>query len=107
MEDKHTPGPWRIVRSSKYTGDADDTEIMSVEAANGQTMLFTDSGYFKPMEANARLIAAAPELLGALEALVEVNDRDLKNGIVDYAKGSAIDKYWKTAKAAIKKAKGE
>jgi len=52
-------------------------------------------------------IKNAPELLQILELLVAVNDRDLKNGIVSYAKGSAIDKCWKKAKAAIAKAKGE
>ena len=68
----HTPGPWIIHRASEYTMDSEDDEkIMSIIAENGQMILFTDSGYFKPLEGNARLIAAAPELLEALKACVE------------------------------------
>lgn len=65
----HTPGPWIIHRADEYTGDAEDhSKIMSITAENGQTILFTDSGYFKPLEANAALIAAAPAMYEALKA---------------------------------------
>lgn len=65
----HTPGPWRIVRSSDYTDDPEDTQIQSIQAADGTTVYFTDSGYFKPREADARLIAEAPVMATILRDL--------------------------------------
>jgi hypothetical protein len=58
---KHTPGPWRV-------GPVDDTRV---EDANGNEVAQIDGDYNHPdtwplMEANARLIAAAPDLLAAL-----------------------------------------
>ncbi len=66
---EHSPAPWTIHRASEFTGDAADTAIMSIRAANEQTVVYTDSGYFKPKEADAALIAAAPEMLQALRAI--------------------------------------
>jgi hypothetical protein len=70
---QHTQGPWIIHRADEYTDDAGDhSKIMSITAQNGQTILYTDSGYFKPREEDARLIAAAPELLEALKQAVDL-----------------------------------
>ena len=60
MSAKHTPGPW-IADGS-----------MVVETANGDCIARIDE--FAPddvVEANARLIAAAPELLDAIHAALE------------------------------------
>lgn len=72
---KHTPGPW--VHDTRGQGKPD------VRAASGRAVACTwmvcgsapksDKGYEARCEedrANARLIAAAPELLAALEELV-------------------------------------
>ena len=73
MNDTHSPAPWRIVRGSEYTLDAEDTKILRIEAADGAIVLWTDSGYFMPREANTALIAAAPDLLAAArEALTSL-----------------------------------
>ena len=62
---KHTPGPWTVSPSSKASTL---TRVFSVDegrlvaSANGPGL--SESG---EAEANARLIAAAPELLEALE----------------------------------------
>ena len=62
MKAKHTPGPWNVSEAGSiefadgYIGEAYDF--------NGTTK--TDL----PMMANARLMAAAPEMLELLEALV-------------------------------------
>lgn len=65
MTQKHTPGPWTIVDGT--TGQYDDYLVV----AETQAIAFVvDRGNG---EANARLIAAAPEMLHALEqALVSL-----------------------------------
>ena len=63
---QHTPGPWEF---GGNFGPKDDVEIWHnadlVAMVSNQTEL-------DMLLANARLIAAAPELLEALEALVDV-----------------------------------
>ncbi len=59
-----TPGPWRYWWEEGYVG-----EITSV---NGKLVAGFDT---EPNEADARLIAAAPELLGALMML------DIRGGL--------------------------
>ena len=78
METKHTPGPWKVFNLSdaypgieavnggrRYTivvyGDAD--EYCGIRGDSPETRL-----------ANAHLIAAAPDLLEALKALVNQHD---------------------------------
>ena len=67
---EHTPGPWRIVREDQTVILSPDTSI---------AMLFRDgdveySDFKSPFddvfEANARLIAAAPDLLEALKMII-------------------------------------
>lgn len=83
MKDKHTPAPWRA------------TENGSIEHEGGilgEAYDF-DSGYLGlkaeslPMIANARLMAAAPEMFDAL--------RDLYNASV--LQGMAFDMAWQKA----------
>lgn len=67
---KHTPGPW-------VTSATDDTVVID---ATGREVAAIDGDYNDPdtwpqMEANARLIAAAPDLLLALREA-----RDALNG---------------------------
>lgn len=82
---KHTPGPWRV--------DAH----MNVMYRDGLVAFPCISGGF-PQEANARLIAAAPELLEALIGLMELESR---------GRIMPIGKEWDAARAAIAKATGE
>ena len=63
---KHTPGPWVVVgRLTKYVEARLVGRLIQEVAACGPTM--ADEGYGKQQEANARLIAAAPDLLEALQ----------------------------------------
>jgi hypothetical protein len=61
---KHTPGPWKIVPS---------WHDWIVEGPNGEEIIWQDGNYNTPTISieDARLIAAAPDLL---EALKEVYD---------------------------------
>ncbi len=61
MSAKHTPGEWVV-------GDAPDSRV-AVYAGNACIAVVGEQGY-PVIDADARLIAAAPELLEALE-LVE------------------------------------
>ena len=63
---KHTPGPWKVSLT-------DDTTVI---APDNSVIAEIDGDYNQPdlwpiMEANARLIAAAPELLEALKDCIK------------------------------------
>lgn len=66
----HTPVPW-IITKSKHGIDADKYVVSIVAPERGDRALLIHANHGKDDEAdaNARLIAAAPELLEALERL--------------------------------------
>ena len=64
----HTPGPWKVVRHPRIAHVDSETSVGS--GANGMASVAWLTGGRVGQEANARLIAAAPDLLAALEALV-------------------------------------
>lgn len=89
MSAQHTPGPWRF---STHPHDGNYMRIhCSSDPHEGDNL----RGYCG--EANARLIAAAPELLEALERLIASGD------VRDAAEKGAITQ----ARAAIAKATGK
>ena len=66
MPHSFTPGPWVVVgRLTKYVEARLVGGLIQEVAACGPTM--ADEGYGQQQEANARLIAAAPDLLEALQ----------------------------------------
>jgi hypothetical protein len=76
-QSKHTPGPWNVdgdatVYGPRFSIANDKEQIGIFEVADCK-------GYKQEREANARLIAAAPDLLLALERLVHpmADDEDL------------------------------
>ena len=95
-ESKHTPGPWEIRKSGFImapdgAGQGDDVYIAEI-------LIGPDSPEVDEAKANARLIAAAPELLAALCEIMD--DVDLGIQTVGNING-------KNARAAIAKAKGD
>ena len=62
MEAKHTPGPWRATLGRSQMSDP-GTTIYHL----GQWGVYSDADSHGDPEADARLIAAAPELLAAVE----------------------------------------
>ena len=86
-----TPGPWRYWFEEGYVGE--------ITSANGKLVAGFDT---EPNEADARLIAAAPELLGACELIVSAFDA-LKQGSAARNEPLQIN----AARAAIAKATGE
>ena len=87
-----TQGPWEVLDHP--------TETCRIRAPhNGMeigTVFCTD---LEDGAANARLIAAAPELYEALQGILEIGKRDMSN--------PKYDGYFNTAKAALAKARGE
>ena len=79
----HTKGPWKVRWKTAFCNRA------AIEPAIGEVY-----GAGDELIANAQLIAAAPELLEALEVIIE----DLEEG---------AKPRMKLARAAIAKAKGE
>jgi len=68
MIDKHTPGPWKIGRFESYEGDTGIAfRRVYFPAAEGQISEAHVRG--ENCDQNAHLIAAAPDLLAALEAM--------------------------------------
>lgn len=95
---KHTPGPWHQVGAWV---EVEDDEIPDICSCNPESI---EQGHLKwdweTAIANARLIAAAPDLLEALKAIVKsLADQD-DEGLIENAQ-QMID-----ARAAIDKATG-
>lgn len=73
-EAKHTPGPWHLeemgYNSSSYyiRGSSESGDRLTIGKG---AVAHIPRSTVNPMEANARLIAAAPELLEALKAMLE------------------------------------
>lgn len=106
MDKQHTPGPWR----------ADGAEVWATKPIRfnlttaGTPMIATackhqdaEGGF--PFEANARLIAAAPDLLEALVALTEdIADRfDMESPSTNPGIKHCIEQ----ARAALARVKGD
>jgi hypothetical protein len=89
---KHTPGPWRVKIYKPYRSEAiivnDDGEIASVDLA-----------CMPGAEEDAHLIAAAPDMLEALEAAIG-DQEDFEDGRLS---GNTVA----TIRTAIKKARGQ
>lgn len=82
----HTPGPWRVHAVAGL-----------IQEANGHSIAAYTGTSQDEADANARLIAAAPELLAALEHLLALN-----SGCAPEEE----ERGWDQARAAIAKATG-
>lgn len=99
MTSKHTPGPWswQTNQANRVSIDGPDgAEVVRAEEYAG-------SAWVEVSEDDARLIAAAPELLEALILLEHEMVESGNAGSVDYGWKPAIEK----TRAAIAKATGE
>jgi len=99
MKTKHTPAPWEVFEhswsnSGIYGGDKNSKNICNLSIYDEATEE-TQNELTKEMDANAKLIAAAPELLESLELLLET---------CEYS--DANHEEYNAAVAAIAKAKG-
>lgn len=93
-EAKHTPGPW-----TAFSDEVNDhTNVVSI--ADRTRLVLSLPGRHKS-DPDVRLIAAAPELLEALELILEALEEAVE--LFGCPDGTWVDK----AKNAITKARGE
>ena len=81
MDKTHTPGPWKVSRRFDIKQDVGPNvggRYIGTTSANSPF-----SSTVEEDEANARLIAAAPELLEALEAVVDAYNEPDKVSMID------------------------
>jgi len=102
---EHTPGPWRIGSLASYDGytgqpfrnvwaGQDEAATVVARAIRSEGAMTND------VDADATLIAAAPDLLEALEEVVK--------DALGYVERTGQSIFWlENARAAIAKAKGE
>ena len=100
---KHTEGPWTLRPLNEEIGEYEIVGPRHSDETGESEYIAVVCGGLPESEANARLIAAAPELLEALEELLSA---------VDKACGTAIPRgsfsaARKAARDAIAKATGE
>jgi hypothetical protein len=100
---KHTPGPWsyrKVPRKQEWEINTGRCPNSGHESWTGMSVVFGCDDYPKmgkiAGEANARLIAAAPDLLEACKAMIDY-----------YGSASANVEALTAARAAIAKATGE
>jgi len=103
-ESKFTPGPWGVVAGDNYMIASKYIPGKYPHRFPGDDMgpfvAFVGNRQADFGEADARLIAAAPELLACLEELVTLKDAKPH----DYEERKA--KAWRAAREAIDKARG-
>lgn len=103
MTQTHTPGPWVVARGdSVYARRGDGIPLAPIADCNtSRTVTAADRA------ANAALIAAAPELLAALRALLPVIDKawEYDGDVFGMLHNAAVDAD-AAARAAIAKAEG-
>lgn len=107
----HTPGPWRLHANEIVGAEGTPNAWVVAKMAYGAVSQAPVFSWLNPdhyhahevTQANARLIAAAPDLLEALKTLCDAN---IPDGFTPIA-GDPTDTMWANARAAIAKATGE
>lgn len=102
----HTPGPWRV-NESKISGKdniSDLTEIVGPQRNGSQRLIAKMYGCALPEgQANARLIAAAPELLEVFKAALWNVERVTKGRPVE----PSLARWLEKARAVLAKVRGD
>ena len=90
MNTKHTPGKWTLVKNTSASHSIPPPYIIVEDTPKNSKNIATIVPYaemdLEEVEANARLIAAAPELLAALKEVI-ANPRRVYNASVLYEIG--------------------
>jgi hypothetical protein len=97
---EHTPGPWKLEAGRSIVTDGGRFNLAYSTDKKTGAASFPN---FVELDANAALIAAAPDLLKSLEAVTGMYEAALGGKYDDPDEAEIIDK----ARAAIAKARGE
>lgn len=97
---KHTPGPWNWYEHNKKEPESGPVKVETKDRVIAE-IVWCGVGQHEERKANALLIAAAPELLEALEKLLSF---PFAESCQECGIGNSEE--WEAAKAAISKAKG-
>lgn len=98
MSDQHTPGPWIAYVETVKEDRRPVCLRMAVQALDEDGPV----GHIAFSEANARLIAAAPDMLASLKLLLRETELSGNAGSADYGWPTCV----LAARAAIAKAEG-
>jgi hypothetical protein len=92
----HTPGPWTV---EEYGDDETPALVIHRDSESRVCFMATPGSHGDPamIEANAHLIAAAPDMLAALKSVAGATIDDLHDG---------CSPLWEEVEAAIAKAEG-
>ena len=100
MKTTHTQGEWKVTTDGQKV-----TSILDRNDANGFNNICSINEHIEEREANAKLIAAAPELLDALkdcEKLLSIYAESTESSLNNKGADAQI---WRNAKQAINKTK--
>jgi hypothetical protein len=97
MTAKFTPGPWIIKGYSIHGGD-NRVRVAEINPPHPKARGRERAEEREYCDGNARLIAAAPDLLHALEALLDMD--------ISYQRGPKVQVAESAARAAVAKARG-
>lgn len=109
---EHTPGPWEVTPNGGIAGNGQNVVCNDISTLLNYGGLPIGNG-FGEAEANARLIAAAPDLLAALQALrgafVHIPGDDAGNKVrtAIFDKCPNVRAAINQARAAIERATGD
>jgi hypothetical protein len=98
MKTQHTPEPW-IINSEAFDNEGGEITVTETDK-DGQLIAAIYGETVESNMANAKLIAASPQLLKALKNLYK--DAEDRGELIDPETGELYDD-WKLAKEAIKK----
>ena len=79
METKHTPGPWRVKADGIQIGDLNAFSPFDGCGCCGSPWMNGENA--ETQMANARLIAAAPQMLSALQRILDSFDESVKTDL--------------------------
>lgn len=84
----YTKGPWGCSPQSGKNGQCFDAQVWDSDGLNLATIESTKDP--KEASSNAKLIAAAPELLAMIECIAKANECEVSGGFLTYEESDEI-----------------